>query len=180
MKSSISRFPLTTRQTMHRQDGRQEIDRRILLAKGAAFAALLVTGCARKESRRFAATSLRQLRASDESDHDFVRSSGSGPPVLLLQSSARAGRAEVLLQPLRASEAFPSCANHRPLSRLPRGVRGSRWHAKMTMRKETRDRLHAIGCPLAPACPQEQPAGPPAACDSPGRRPRAGARSAAV
>jgi len=110
----------------------------------------------------------------------FVRSSGSGPPVLLLQSSARAGRAEVLLQPLRASEAFPSCANHRPLSRLPRGVRGSRWHAKMTMRKETRDRLHAIGCPLAPACPQEQPAGPPAACDSPGRRPRAGARSAAV
>ena len=82
---------------MHRQDGRQEIDRRTLLAKGAAFAALLVTGCARKESRGFAATSLRQLRASDESDHDFVRSSGSGPPVLLLQSSARAGRAEVLL-----------------------------------------------------------------------------------
>ena len=68
---------------MHRQDGRQEIDRRTLLAKGAAFA-LLVTGCARKESRGFAATSL-------------VRSSGSGPPVLLLQSSARAGRAEVLL-----------------------------------------------------------------------------------
>ena len=33
---------------MHRQDGRQEIDRRALLAKGAAFAALLVTGCARK------------------------------------------------------------------------------------------------------------------------------------
>ena len=48
---------------MHRQDGRQEIDRRTLLAKGAAFAALLVTGCARKESRGFAATSLRQLRA---------------------------------------------------------------------------------------------------------------------
>jgi Beta-lactamase len=63
MKSSISRFPLTRRQTMHRQDGRQEIDRRTLLAKGAAFAALLVTGCARKESRGFAATSLRQLRA---------------------------------------------------------------------------------------------------------------------
>ena len=35
MKSSISRFPLTRRQTMHRQDGRQEIDRRTLLAKGA-------------------------------------------------------------------------------------------------------------------------------------------------
>ena len=50
---------------MHRQDGRQEIDRRTLLAKGAAFAALLVTGCARKESRGFAATSLRQLRALD-------------------------------------------------------------------------------------------------------------------
>ena len=48
---------------MHRQDGRREIDRRTLLAKGAAFAALLVTGCARKESRGFAATSLRQLRA---------------------------------------------------------------------------------------------------------------------
>ncbi len=48
---------------MHRQDGRQEIDRRTLLAKGAASAALLVTGCARKESRGFAATSLRQLRA---------------------------------------------------------------------------------------------------------------------
>ena len=46
---------------MHRQDGRQEIDRRTLLAKGAAIAALLVTGCARKESRGFAATSLRQL-----------------------------------------------------------------------------------------------------------------------
>ena len=29
---------------MHRQDGRQEIDRRTLLARGAAFAALLVTG----------------------------------------------------------------------------------------------------------------------------------------
>ena len=40
---------------MHRQDGRQEIDRRTLLAKGAAFAALLVTGCARKtESWGFA------------------------------------------------------------------------------------------------------------------------------
>ena len=63
MKSSISRFPLTRRQTMHRQDGRQEIDRRTLLARGAAFAALLVTGCARKESRGFAAMSLRQLRA---------------------------------------------------------------------------------------------------------------------
>jgi hypothetical protein len=63
---------------MHRQDGRQEIDRRTLLAKGAAFAALLVTGCARKESRGFAATSLRQLRASDESDHDFCASSGRG------------------------------------------------------------------------------------------------------
>jgi hypothetical protein len=37
MKSSISRFPLTRRQTMHRQDGRQKIDRRTLLAKGAAF-----------------------------------------------------------------------------------------------------------------------------------------------
>lgn len=48
---------------MHRQDGRQEIDRRTLLAKGGAFAAFLVTGCARKESRGFAATSLRQLRA---------------------------------------------------------------------------------------------------------------------
>ena len=48
---------------MHRQDGRQELDRRTLLDKGAAFAALLVTGCARKESRGFAATSLRQLRA---------------------------------------------------------------------------------------------------------------------
>jgi CubicO group peptidase (beta-lactamase class C family) len=48
---------------MHRQGGRQEIDRRTLLAKGAAFVALLVTGCARKESRGFAATSLRQLRA---------------------------------------------------------------------------------------------------------------------
>ena len=48
---------------MHRQDGRQEIDRRALLAKGAAFAALLVRGCARKESRGFAATSLRQLRS---------------------------------------------------------------------------------------------------------------------
>jgi len=48
---------------MHRQDGRQEIDRRTLLAKGAAFAALFITGCARKESRGFAATSLRQLRA---------------------------------------------------------------------------------------------------------------------
>ena len=32
---------------MHRQDGRQEIDRRTLLAKGAAFVALLVTGYAR-------------------------------------------------------------------------------------------------------------------------------------
>ena len=67
---------------MHRQDGRQEIDRRTLLAKGAAFAALLVTGCARKESRGFAATSLRQLRASDESDHDFcalVRIGATGP-----------------------------------------------------------------------------------------------------
>jgi hypothetical protein len=63
MKSSISRFPLTRRQTMHRQDGRQEIDRRTQLAKGAAFAALLVTGCASNESRGFAATSLRQLRA---------------------------------------------------------------------------------------------------------------------
>ena len=48
---------------MHRQDGRQEIDRRTLLARGAAFAALLVTGCARKESRGFAAMSLGQLRA---------------------------------------------------------------------------------------------------------------------
>ena len=48
---------------MHRQDGRQEIERRTLLAKGVAFAALPVTGCARKESRGFAATSLRQLRA---------------------------------------------------------------------------------------------------------------------
>jgi len=28
MTSSISRFPLTRRQMMHRQDGRQEIDRR--------------------------------------------------------------------------------------------------------------------------------------------------------
>jgi CubicO group peptidase (beta-lactamase class C family) len=33
MKSSISRFPLTRRQTMHRQDGRQEIDRRTLLER---------------------------------------------------------------------------------------------------------------------------------------------------
>ena len=82
---------------MHRQDGRQEIDRRTLLAKGAAFAALLVTGCARKESRGFAATSLRQLRASDESGHDSCALVRIGPPVLLLQSSARAGRAEVLL-----------------------------------------------------------------------------------
>ena len=48
---------------MHRQDGRQEINRRTLLAKGAAFATLPVTGCARKKSRGFAATSLRQRRA---------------------------------------------------------------------------------------------------------------------
>src|SRR5512143_1088703 len=46
------------------------------------FAALLVTACARKESREFPATSLRQLRASDESDHDFcalVRIGATGP-----------------------------------------------------------------------------------------------------
>ena len=74
---------------MHRPDGRQEIDRRTLLAKGAAFAALLVTGCARKESRGFAATSLRQLRASDESDHDYcalVRIGATGPVVALVSS----------------------------------------------------------------------------------------------
>lgn len=48
---------------MHRQDGRHEIDRRTLLARGAALAALLATGCARKEPRGFAAMSLKQLRA---------------------------------------------------------------------------------------------------------------------
>ena len=69
---------------MHRQDGRHEIDRRTLLARGAAFAALLVTGCARKESRGFAATSLRQLRAQTSQATIFVRSSGSGPPVLFV------------------------------------------------------------------------------------------------
>lgn len=35
---------------MHRQDDRQQIDRRNLLARGAAFAALLATGCAREEA----------------------------------------------------------------------------------------------------------------------------------
>ena len=74
---------------MHRQDGRQEIDRRTLLAKGAALAALLVTGRARKESRGFTATSLRQLRASDESDHDFcalIRIGATGPGVAIISS----------------------------------------------------------------------------------------------
>ena len=35
----------------------------LCLPRAPHFAALLVTGCARKESRGFAATSLRQLRA---------------------------------------------------------------------------------------------------------------------
>jgi len=82
---------------MHRQDGRQEIDRRTLLAKGAAFAALLVTGCARKESRDSPPRVLDSFALQTSQATIFVRSSGSGPPVLLLQSSARAGRAEVLL-----------------------------------------------------------------------------------
>ena len=60
MKSSISRFPLTSGQTMHRQDGRQEIDRRTLLAKGAAFCGALVTGCV---TVRFAAASARRFNA---------------------------------------------------------------------------------------------------------------------
>jgi hypothetical protein len=40
-----------------------KIDRRTLIARGAAGAALLVAGCARKKSRGFAAMSLRQLSA---------------------------------------------------------------------------------------------------------------------
>jgi hypothetical protein len=48
---------------MHREDDRREIDRRTFLARGAAFAALLVTGCAREEPRGFAAEGLRQLRS---------------------------------------------------------------------------------------------------------------------
>ena len=74
---------------MHRQDGRQEIDRRTLLAKGAAFAALLVTGCASKESRGFAATSLQTASRSDESGHDFcalVRIGATGPVVAIVSS----------------------------------------------------------------------------------------------
>ena len=54
---------------MHRQDGRQEIDHRTLLAKGVAFAARLVTGCAR--SRGFAATSIDSLRLRRDQTHDF-------------------------------------------------------------------------------------------------------------
>jgi CubicO group peptidase (beta-lactamase class C family) len=48
---------------MHREYGRREIDRRTLLAGGAAFWTLLVTGCAREERRGFAAEGLRQLRS---------------------------------------------------------------------------------------------------------------------
>jgi len=48
-----------------RQDGERENDPRTLLAKVSAFAALLLTRCARKQSRGFAATSLRQPRASN-------------------------------------------------------------------------------------------------------------------
>lgn len=48
---------------MHGQDDRREIDRRTLLAGGAAFGVLLVTGCAREERRGFAADGLRQLRS---------------------------------------------------------------------------------------------------------------------
>ena len=59
----------------------KKIDRRTLLAKGAAFAALLVTGCARKESRGFAATSLRQLRARLERHIEPGFAPGMGGPV---------------------------------------------------------------------------------------------------
>jgi hypothetical protein len=60
---------------MHRQDGRQEIDRRTLLAKGAAFAALLVTGCARKESRGFALLTQHEFSsASSEPIHQEFQS----------------------------------------------------------------------------------------------------------
>jgi CubicO group peptidase (beta-lactamase class C family) len=48
---------------MHCQDDRQPIDRRTLLVRGAAFAPLLATGCARNEPRGFAADGLKQLCA---------------------------------------------------------------------------------------------------------------------
>jgi CubicO group peptidase (beta-lactamase class C family) len=49
---------------MYRQNGRQAIDRRTMLARsGAALAALLVTGCSRNEPRGFSAEGLERLRS---------------------------------------------------------------------------------------------------------------------
>jgi CubicO group peptidase (beta-lactamase class C family) len=48
---------------MHGLRAPQHIDRRTLLARGAAVAALVATGCAREERRRFAADGLRELRS---------------------------------------------------------------------------------------------------------------------
>jgi CubicO group peptidase (beta-lactamase class C family) len=48
---------------MNGQDARRDIDRRTLLGGGAAFLALLVTGCAREERRGVTADGLRQLRS---------------------------------------------------------------------------------------------------------------------
>ena len=51
---------------MHRQDGPEEIERRTLLARGAALAALLVTGCSKREPPAFSADGPDQLRSGLE------------------------------------------------------------------------------------------------------------------
>ena len=73
---------------MHRQDGRQEIDRRTLLAKGAAFCGAFVTGCARKESRGFPprvldSSSFRRVRPRFCA---LVRIGATGPVVAIVSS----------------------------------------------------------------------------------------------
>src|SRR5262245_65625017 len=51
------------RYPMNGQDARRAIERRTLLARGGTFLALLATGCAREERRRFTTDGLRQLRS---------------------------------------------------------------------------------------------------------------------
>ena len=82
---------------MHRQDGRQEIDRRTLLAKGAHLRRFSSQAAPGKNLGDSPPRVLDSFALQTSQATIFVRSSGSGPPVLLLQSSARAGRAEVLL-----------------------------------------------------------------------------------
>lgn len=114
---------------MRRPDGRQDIDHRTLPGKGAAFAALLATGCARKESRgsRRHDSCRAFLVPADVLERAVGRHRGSipGHELLALKRLLGGQRTGACLSLVRTS-ASSATGVHRDLPRIHRGA----WHPK--------------------------------------------------